>query len=82
MIEDNDNKLYRIKNKLGTFYIVARSFDAAAEALKDRLDTADYGFYQYREVKNIELLATEQFYADNAKQSFSDDGGNLIVVGV
>ena len=82
MIKDNDNKLYRIENKLGTFYIVAKSFDAAAEALKERLDKADDGLFSYREVKNIELLATEHFsYADATKQSFNGDGANLIVTG-
>ena len=80
MTKDNDNKLYRIENRLGTFYIVAKSFDAAAEALKERLDKADYGFISYREVKNIELLATEHFYsADKTKQSFSSDSANLII---
>ena len=82
MTKDNDNKLYRIVNKLGTFYIVAKSFDAAAEALKDRLDKADYGFFGDREVKDIELLATEHFsYADNTKQSFNCDDANLIITG-
>ena len=76
MIRDNDNKLYRIVNRLGTFYIVAKSFDAAAEALRDRLDKADYGFFGYREINNIELLATEHFMGE--QQSFSGDDASLI----
>ena len=44
MADKEDKKLFRITNRLGTFYVVAKSFDAAAEALKSRLDKADYGF--------------------------------------
>ena len=78
---DKDKKLYRISNRLGTFYIVATSFDEAANALKKRLDDADYGFYQYREIPSIDHIATESFhFADETKQSFSQDKGNLIIV--
>jgi len=79
MIRDNDNKLYQVQNRLGTFYIVAKSFDAAAEAVKERLDKADYGFSAYREIKKVELLAAEHFFGE--RQSFSSDDGNLIVTG-
>ena len=81
MAQNNDKKLYRVTNRLGTFYIVATSFDEAANALKKRLDDADYGFYQYREIPSIDHIATESFhFADESKQSFSQDKGNLIIV--
>ena len=60
----NDNNLYKVQNKLGTFYIVAHSFDEAVQILTARLDKADYGFSDYRKVSSIELLAAEHFFAD------------------
>lgn len=78
----NDKKLYKITNRLGTFYIVATSFDQAADTLTARLDQADYGFFSYREVPAIEHVATQHFYLnDSQKQSFSDKKDNLIIVG-
>ena len=77
--DGRDKHLYRIKNKIGEFYIVGRSFDEAAEEMKERLRKADYGFYQDRNVPSIDHLAVQHFY--NEKQSFSDGNANLIIVG-
>ena len=76
--DGRDKHLYRIKNKIGEFYIVARSFDEAAEELMERLSNANYGYFLDRNVPNIEHLAEESFYDD--KQAFSDDEANLIVI--
>jgi DNA repair exonuclease SbcCD ATPase subunit len=76
---NKDKKLYKIENKLGTFYIVAGTFDEAADELKARLDQADYGFFQYRDIPAIEHVATQSFYNDELKQSFSDSKPNLII---
>ena len=77
-IDGRDKHLYRIINKIGTFYVVARSFDEAADEMKDRLRKADYGFFQDRNVPSIDHLAVQHFYDD--KQSFSDSEANLIIV--
>ena len=77
-IDGRDKHLYRIINKIGTFYVVARSFDEAADEMKDRLQRADYGFFQDRNVPSIDHLAVQHFYDD--KQSFSDSEANLIIV--
>ena len=78
---ESEKKLYEIDNRLGKFYIVAESFDEAAGELKTRLDQADYGFFQYRDVPAIEHVATQKFYAGSSKQSFSDSKPNLIIAG-
>ena len=78
-IDGRDKHLYRIINKIGTFYVVAHSFDEAADEMKDRLRKADYGFFQDRNVPSIDHLAVQNFY--NHKQSFSDSEANLIIVG-
>lgn len=77
MADKEDKKLFRITNRLGTFYVVAKSFDAAAEALKSRLDKADYGFYQHREAQTIDQIATEHFF--NGSQQFDQNKDNLII---
>ena len=76
--DGRDKHLYRIKNRLAEFYIVAHSFDEAADEMKKRLDKADYGFFSYRTVPSIDHLAVQHFY--NNKQSFSDSDANLIIV--
>ena len=77
--DGRDKHLYRIKNRLAEFYIVAHSFDEAADEMKKRLDKADYGFTSYRTVPSIDDVAVQHFY--NEKQSFSDSDANLIIVG-
>lgn len=77
-IDGRDKHLYHIKNRLAEFYIVAHSFDEAADEMKKRLDKADYGFTSYRTVPSIDDLAVQHFY--NEKQSFSDSNANLIIV--
>ena len=76
--DGRDKHLYRIQNRLGEFYIVAHSFDEAADEMKKRLDKADYGFSSYRTVPSIDHVAVQRFF--NEKQSFSDRDANLIIV--
>ena len=76
--DGRDKHLYHIKNRLAEFYIVAHSFDEAADEMKKRLDKADYGFTSYRTVPSIDDVAVQHFY--NEKQSFSDSNANLIIV--
>ncbi len=80
-VDGRDKHLYRIRNRLAEFYIVARSFDEAADEMKKRLDAADYGFASYRDVPSIDRLAVQHLNLNNSKQSFSDSGANLIIVG-
>ena len=87
MEKDNKNTIRQIKNlyrittfRLGDFYVVASSFDAAKEALESRLDKADYGFFDYRRITNIECVATETWsYADESKQNFHENMIDLVV---
>jgi len=76
--DGRDKHLYRIKNGVGEFYIVARSFDEAADGMRERLDKANYGFFHHRDVPSIDHLAVQHFFSD--KQSFSDSEANLIIV--
>lgn len=80
-VDGRDKHLYRIKNRLAEFYIVAHSFDEAADEMKKRLDKADYGLFSYRTVPSIDDMAVQHFNYNNDKQSFSDSEANLIIVG-
>ena len=77
--DGRDKILYRITNGLGTFYVVSRTFDEAAELLQKRLNHSDYGYTSSREVKSIEVIAIEHFFSD--KQAFSGDNDKLVVEG-
>lgn len=50
--------LYRIKNKIGTFYSVAEDYGKAQHNVEEFLNKEDYGFIGHRHVSNIELIAT------------------------
>ncbi len=80
LTEDEQNKhLYHVHNRLGDFYIVAHSFDEAKNELTKRLNAEDYGFTSDRKAKEIRDLAVQDI--DQDKQSFSDNDGNLIILG-
>ena len=60
--DGRDKHLYRIKNRLAEFYIVAHSFDEAVDEMKKRLDKADYGFTSYRTAPSIDDVAVQHLY--------------------
>lgn len=78
-IDGRDKKLYLVRNGLGNFHVIAHSFDEAADVLKKRFDKADYGFTSKRQVKSIDIVATQHFF--NGKQWFCGEEGHLIVAG-
>lgn len=78
-IDGRDKKLYLVRTGLGAFHVIAHSFDEAADVLKKRLDQAAYGFTSQRQVKSIDIVATQHFF--NGKQWFSGEEGHLIIAG-
>lgn len=78
-IDGRDKNLYLVRNGLGAFHVIAHSFDEAADVLKKRLDQAAYGFTSQRQVKSIDIVATQHFFND--KQWFSGEEGHLIIAG-
>lgn len=71
-------KLYRLTNKLGKFYVVAKSSDIAIDTLVNSMSKSDYGFYKDREVTNIEILANEVTCFPDNIPNFS--GGSSLLV--
>lgn len=76
-IDGREKNLYLVRNGFGNFHVIAHSFDEAADVLKKRLDQAAYGFTSQRQVKSIDIVATQHFF--NGKQWFSGEEGHLII---
>ena len=64
--------LYKIRNKIGDFYVVAKDANSAMALLLDLLNDSDYGYSTNREITNIEIIAVEEFY-HTGKRRFSCD---------
>jgi hypothetical protein len=50
-------KLYRLENGLGSFWVIATDPTTAESKLTDILNKGDYGYRADREVKSIHLIA-------------------------
>ena len=79
-IDGRPMKLFHVANKLGHFYVVAHSFDEAADAIAERLNAASYGYLWERRVESIEEMAIQDFNHNTGEQIFNDQIGNLIVI--
>ena len=79
-VDGRPMKLFHVANKLGHFYVVARSFDEAADAIGKRLSAASYGYFWERRVECIEEMAIQDISQRTGQQNFSSQIGNLIVV--
>ena len=75
---ETEDKLSVISDE-STIELEWKYFDEAADVLKERLDQAAYGFTSQRQVKSIDIVATQHFF--NGKQWFSGEEGKLIVAG-
>ena len=53
------NKLYKITNGIGDYWVIAKHPTEAEEKLLKLLNEADYGFDDNRKAKNISIVADE-----------------------
>lgn len=51
--------LYRVSNKLGEFYTVAKDFGEAQHNVEDYLTREDYGLFSRRKTVLIEFIASD-----------------------
>lgn len=65
----------------GQFYVVAASFDLAAELVRNELQAQNYGYSSDREVVEVKFLCRQHF--SNGKRFLSGDNGenNLMIWG-
>lgn len=77
---DKDKKLYQVTtNRCGDFYVIATSFDEAANAVEKALANSDYGTYELRKAREVKLIAIEHYFPED-KQFFCGSNNNLIIV--
>ena len=76
---NKDKKLYQVINGCGRFYAIATSFDKAAAAVEERLNSSNYGYSNQRGTVEVKLMAIEHFFLED-RQQFSDDKDNLVIV--
>lgn len=68
-----EKALYRVRTRgCGMFYVVATSFDSAANVVSEELNSQDYGFYSNRTIVNVEFICREVFM-DNGQRFLSGD---------
>ena len=53
------NKLYKISNGIGDYWVIANHPTEAEEKVEKLLNDADYGFTDQRKTKNISIVAQE-----------------------
>lgn len=65
----------------GQFYVVAGSFDEAAELVRNELKAQNYGYSSDREVVEVKFLCRQHFF--NGKRYLCGDNGenNLMIWG-
>ena len=64
---------------VGDFYVIAGSFDQAAELIKNELDKQNYGYSNDRTVVSVKFVCQQRFY--DGKRYFCEDNTNLLVWG-
>ena len=56
--------LYRVFNKLGEFYTVAKDFGEAQHNVEDYLTREDYGLFSRRKTINVTIIASDIIVED------------------
>lgn len=51
--------LYKVYNKLGEFYTIAKDFGEAQHNVEEYLAKEDYGLFSKRKTINIEIIASD-----------------------
>ena len=77
-----EKQLFLVQTRgCGEFYVVAGSFDLAADLVRDELTAQNYGYSDSREVVSVKFLCRQHFFG--GKRFLSGDNGenNLFVWG-
>lgn len=76
---DKEVSLYKVETSgCGVYYVVASSFDKAAESVKNALDAAEYGYSASREINSVEFIAKQEFMS-GGERYLSGDKCNFII---
>ena len=81
MKTQKERNLYLVETKrCGTFYAVAETWNEAADAVKDTLDNAGYGFSSEREVESVKLIRQEHWLVGKPFLSGDYDINKIVIV--
>lgn len=76
-----DRLLFKVTTRgCGTFHVVATSFDEAAKAVCDELDSQDYGYSGDRCVERVEKICRETFMINGKRALYGDKDENHLII--
>lgn len=76
-----DKSLYKVSTRgCGVFYVVATTFDNAAQEVRRELNDQDYGFSSGRVVTRVDFICREQFMANGKRALYGDNDENHLMV--
>lgn len=77
----NEQQLFRVTTKgCGTFHVVSASFDGAAMAVTDELNSQDYGFSDDRLITDVAFICRQQWMRNGRRALYGEDDRNHLVV--
>ena len=76
-----EKTLFRVKTRgCGVFYVIATTFDNAANEVTMELDDQDYGYSGDRVVTNVEFICRETFMQNGNRALDGDDNENNLMI--
>lgn len=64
----------------GNFHVVATSFDNAAKAVEDELNSQDYGYSNDRRITRVESICQQVFMSNGKRALYGDGDVNHLIV--
>ena len=76
-----DKSLYKVSTRgCGVFYVVATTFDKAAQEVRRELNDQDYGFSSGRVVTSVDFICREHFMSNGKRALYGDNDENHLMV--
>lgn len=76
-----DRLLFKVTTRgCGTFYVIATSFDAAAQAVNGELESQDYGYSGDRCVERVEKICRETFMSNGKRVLYGEKDENHLII--
>jgi len=81
---ERDMQLFKVTTRgCGLFYVVAETFDGAADAVNEELNSQDYGYTNDRLVVSVDFVCRQTFMSNGKRALYGEkDENHLIIAGV
>ena len=74
-------QLFKVETyRCGGFHVVATSFDNAAKAVEDELNSQDYGYSNDRRITRVESICQQVFMSNGKRALYGDGDVNHLIV--